>query len=459
MTFFILQLFLLLFWNRTNASPTVPDQLFSSLIPQKIANTSNSLPSPIQYPQYTTTWNVSNPGTWLDFIPDTWTSGFFPASLYALNTRKNLCGVTDANALGVADWVELGRSASTGLIPLETNNTNLQHDVGFVSFPFAEELLINPQNETAIQAVNAFATDLAARYNPIVGCTRSWDTEDPTDFTVIIDNMMNLEVLWASYTLTGNSTLIDIANSHANTTMINHFRDDGSTWHVVEYNSTTGNVIRKRTSQGYADWRQYNSTWSRGQAWALYGFANMYNHTKNADFLQTAQRAANYFLEHIPSDGIVPWDFDAPLSPSPRPADSSAATIAANGLLLLAQVDPANATNWSNAAIQILQNVTSLAWDSSWQSLLSNGTVNWPENKFLTGIVYVQLSGLIFSEGDYYYITAANMLVQMGLAECKEVAASNSTPSAASNGSSLARQTSWGIKTYIFIVILAASIY
>ncbi|KAJ3781544.1 hypothetical protein GGU10DRAFT_390553 [Lentinula aff. detonsa] len=142
-------------------------------------------------------------------------------------------------------------------------------------------------------------------------------------------------------------------------------------------------------------------------------------------------------------------DFDAPLSPSPRPADSSAATIAANGLLLLAQVDPANATNWSNAAIQILQNVTSLAWDSSWQSLLSNGTVNWPENNFLTGIVY----------GDYYYITAANMLVQMGLAECKEVAASNSTPSAASNGSSLARQTSWGIKTYIFIVILAANIY
>ncbi|KAJ3838786.1 glycoside hydrolase family 88 protein [Lentinula raphanica] len=457
---FIYQLFVLLCFSRTNASTTIPDQLFSSLIPQKIVNTSNSLPSPIQYPQYTTTWNVSNPGTWLDFIPDTWTSGFFPASLYALNTRKNLCGATDTNALGAADWVELGRSTSTGLISLEHNNTNLQHDVGFVSFPFAQELLINPQNETAIQAVNAFATDLAARFSSIVGCTRSWDTEDPTDFTVIIDNMMNLEVLWTSYALTGNTTLIDIANSHANTTMINHFRADGSTWHVVEYNSTTGEVIRKRTSQGYSDSRHvfifvssfthHRYTWSRGQAWALYGFANMYNHTNNTDFLQTAQRAATYFLEHIPSDGIVPWDFDAPTTPAPRPADSSAATIAANGLLLLAQLDPANATNWSNAAIQILHNVTTLAWNSSWQSLLSNGTVNWPANNFLTGIVY----------GDYYYITAANMLVQMGLVGCNGTATSSSTStstnptgSSASNRASLAQRSSWDIVLYTIVIL------
>ncbi|KAF8831798.1 hypothetical protein HHX47_DHR1001178 [Lentinula edodes] len=367
MSFFVFQLFLFLYWNTATASSTLPDELFSPLIPQKIANTSNSLPSPIQYPQYTNTWNVSNPGTWLDFIPDTWTSGFFPASLYALNTRKTLCGATDANALGIADWLELGRSTSTGLIPLETNNTNLQHDVGFVSFPFAEELLIDSQNETAIQAINLFAADLAARFNPVVGCTRSWDTSDPTDFTVIIDNMMNLEVLWASYALTGNQTLINIANAHANTTMINHFREDGSTWHVVEYNSTTGDVIRKRTSQGYSDSR----------------------------------------------------DFNAPLDPPPRPADSSAATVAANGLLLLAQVDPTNAANWTNAAIQILQNVTSLAWNPSWQSLLSNGTVNWPANNFLTGIVY----------GDYYYITAANKLVQMGLAEWQSIIILNSARS------------------------------
>ncbi|KIK54566.1 glycoside hydrolase family 88 protein [Collybiopsis luxurians FD-317 M1] len=381
------------------AQAAVPNELFSPLIPQKVLTTSESLPSPIMYPQYTNTWNVSNPGKWQDFIPDTWTSGFFPASLYALNTRKNLCGATDANALGTADWLELARSTSSGLIPLEHNNTNLQHDVGFVSFPFSEELLVNPQNQTAKDAVNAFAADLAARFNAVVGCTRSWDTPDPTDFTVIIDNMMNLEVLWASYALTGNETLKDIAITHANTTMINHFREDGSTWHVVEYNSTTGQVIRKRTSQGFSD----NSTWSRGQAWAIYGFVNMYNHTQNPDFLQTAQRAATYFLDNMPSDGIVP-DFNAPLVPPPRPADSSAATIAANGLLFLSQVDASQAEKWSSAAVQILSNITTLAWDPSWQSLLSNGTVNWPADNFLTGIVY----------GDYYYIKAGNTLIEMG---------------------------------------------
>ncbi|KAF5379868.1 hypothetical protein D9757_007200 [Collybiopsis confluens] len=415
----------------TTALAAIPNELFSPLIPQKIANTAKSLPFPIQYPQYTTTWNVSNPGHWLNFIPDTWTSGFFPTSLYALNTRKALCGATEANGLQIADWLTLGRSTSSGLIPLEHNNTNLQHDVGFVSFPFSEELLVNPQNQTAKDAINAFATDLAARFSSIVGCTRSWNTADPTDFTVIIDNMMNLEVLWASYALTGNETLKNIANSHANTTMINHFREDGeqitslgSTWHVVEYNSTSGQVIRKRTSQGFSD----SSTWSRGQAWGLYGFANMYKHTQNLDYLQTAQRAATYFLDNMPSDGIVPWDFNAPLVPPPRPADSSAATIAANGLLLLAQVDTPQAEKWSNAAIQILQNITTLAWDPSWQSLLSNGTVNWPANNFLTGIVY----------GDYYYIKAGNTLVEMGLANasisgCNASDTSSTSPPGASS--------------------------
>lgn len=128
----------------TTSSAVVPPELFSPLIPQKIFNTTQSLPSPIQYPQYTTTWNVTGkpgPGVWLDFVPNTWTSGFFPASLYALNTRKALCGGTSENDLGIADWLQLGRSTSTGLIPLETNNT-LEHDVGFVSFPFSEELLM-----------------------------------------------------------------------------------------------------------------------------------------------------------------------------------------------------------------------------------------------------------------------------------------------------------------------------
>ena len=128
----------------------------------------------------------------------------------------------------------------------------------------------NPENETALEAVNAFAADLAARFSPTVGCTRSWDNPDPTLFRVIIDNMMNLEVLFASYARTGNKTLVDIAVSHADRTLLYHVRPNGSSFHVVEYNATTGEVIGRITAQGYSD----NSTWSRGQAWGIYGFAN-----------------------------------------------------------------------------------------------------------------------------------------------------------------------------------------
>ncbi|KAJ7043078.1 glycoside hydrolase family 88 protein [Mycena alexandri] len=383
------------------AAQTVPAQLYSGLIPQKVLATAKSLPAAIQYPQYTDT----SVGHWLDFVPDTWTSAFFPTTLYALNTRQKLCGATPSNGLAAANWLTLGRSLSNGLIPLEAHN-NQGHDVGFLSFPFVQELIINPTNQTALTAVKAFAADLAARFDPIVGCTRSWDTADPTDFTVIIDNMMNLEILWVAYGLTKNETLRDIAITHSDTTMKNHIRTDGSTWHVVEYNSTTGVVIRKRTSQGFSD----NSTWSRGQAWGIYGFANMYSHTQDPNYLTTARRLATYFLNNLPSDGIVPWDFNAPLIPAPRPADSSAATIAATGLLLLGslETDPSQSKVWINAAINLLNKITTLAWRPAWQSLLSNGTVNWPANNFLTGIVY----------GDYYYIKAGTDLINMGLAEC-----------------------------------------
>ncbi|KAG6919912.1 hypothetical protein DXG01_013261 [Tephrocybe rancida] len=375
-----LPLLLLLSILGASAAPSPPAQLYSPVIPKKILATFKALPNPVKYPQYTTTT-----GTWQYFSPDTWTSGFFPATPYALNERKSVCPATPANALGLADWLSLGRAASTGLVPLEAGNGQ-GHDQGFLSFPFVEELAVNPGNATAQTAVKAFAKLLAARFNPVVGCTRSWDASDPTDFQVIIDNMMNLDVLFHAADLTGNATLRNIAITHSDTTMKNHIRADGSTWHVVEYNSTTGAVIKKRTAQGFSD----SSTWSRGQAWGIYGFANMYRLTQNNDYLLTARRLAKYFLDNIPADGIVPWDFNAPLTPAPRPADSSAATIAATGLLLLAKVETSqtNADYYTNSAINITSAITTLAWNEPWQSLLSNGTVNKPANNALTGTVY-----------------------------------------------------------------------
>ncbi|KIP02629.1 glycoside hydrolase family 88 protein [Phlebiopsis gigantea 11061_1 CR5-6] len=410
------------------ADLALPAELFSPLVAQKILATAQSAQSPPKYPQYTDRAE----GAWEYFAPDTWTSGFFPATLYALHARATLCPSAGLNG---TDWVALGQTWAAAEVPSETH-TGVGHDVGFLSFPFALELEIDPSNQTAIAAVNNFATELANRFDPVVGCTRSWDTADPTDFQVIIDNMMNLEVLFVSANLTGNQTLRDIATSHADKTAVNHVRPDGGSFHVVDYNATTGSVISRHTSQGYAD----NSTWSRGQSWGVYGFANMFKHTGNISYLETSRRMAAYFLDNLPDDGIVPWDFNAPLVP-PRPADSSAAMVVANGLLLLSQgelsLSPPNKTGsdyYTSAAIQIVANMTALAWRPEWQSLLANGTVNNPQLNNLTGIVY----------GDYYFVRAGNELVSLGIATCNGSLTGTlpATPTASSTPSSAAPSAS-----------------
>jgi len=319
-----------------------------------------------------------------------------------MNTRKELCPGSSASD---TDWLSLGRDWSLPLVPIETNNT-VQHDVGFISYPFQEELLANPQNVSAQNAIINFANELAARYSPIVGCTRSWDSADPEDFQVIIDNMMNLQLLFAAMNLNHNSTFRDIAISHSDNTIKNHIRADGSSFHVVDYNATTGAVIDQRTSQGFSN----SSTWSRGQAWGIYGFATMYQNTHIARYLDTARSMANYFVGHLPSSQIVPWDFNAP--GNPPPADTSAAMIVVNGLLLLSTLESSksSASRWQTAALNILSANAQFAWKPEWASLLANGTVNNPAHppNNLTGIVY----------GDYYFIKAGNTLLQDKVISC-----------------------------------------
>ncbi|KAG6867402.1 hypothetical protein C0993_003236, partial [Termitomyces sp. T159_Od127] len=328
-------------------SVALPSELFSPLVPQKVRTTFNRFnANPYRYPQYTDT-----SGTWQYFTPNEWSSGFFPATLYALNERSMLCLPTPANGLGMVDWLDLGRSATRNVSPPEPKDTP-DHDRAFL-ISFLEELAINPDNTTARAAVVDFAEVLANRFNPVVGCTRSWDGSYP--YVVIIDVVMNLEILILAANFTGNSTLYDMAISHADITMKDHVRDDGSTWQLVEYDPTTGRVVRKRTAQGYTD----DSTWSRGQAWGIYGFANSQAKSYSASpklYLETARLLADYFINHIPDDGIVPWDFDAPLFPDPQPADSSAAFIAAAALILLAryEIDEANVDYYTGSAIQVL---------------------------------------------------------------------------------------------------------
>jgi len=394
---------------------TPPQQLTAPLVASKLSNTAAKLASSRAptYPQWT---YLSGNGSWQYFPAGTWTSGFFPASLYLMNTRKSVLCKAD-NTTGQTDWLASAESWMQGLDPVANPNANLfgvRHDVGFLSFGWFEALTLNANNEKAKAAINSYATFLASRYNPVVGCTMSWNpsTADPTEFKVIIDNMMNLELLIISSKLTGNTTLYDIATSHANKTMVNHLRPDASSYHVVNYNPDTGAVVWQRTAQGYAD----NSTWTRGQAWGIHGFATMYNYTNDVNYWITSRRLAEYYLSRLPSTGIPPWDFDAP-DVAGRPSDTSSAMIAASGMLMLSRFEQGvsnttGANYWANAAVRLLSSSVSLAWreESNWDSLLSNGTVNNPGKppNNNTGIIY----------GDYYFIKAGNELLSQGLVNC-----------------------------------------
>ena len=342
--------------------------LFSPVIPSKIHAIASSQ-DPSRYPHYTT----QDSGKWVYVDADTWTTGFFPGTLYLLAERTKLCKGAGKGEWDEERWLELGRSWSTGMLRL-TQGNKAQHDQGFLSYPFVEELKVNPQNATAIKAVNDFAAILAARFSALVGTTRSWDHDiyGPNDWPVIIDNMMNFELLFISSELTGNPTLKSIARAHADTTIKNQFREDGSTWQVVTYNNATGDVIRKYTKQGYDN----SSTWARGQAWAIHGYADMYRLTGDDAYLQTARRSADYFLSHTPSDNVVPWDFNSPEDL----ADTSAASIAAAGLLILATVEKnlRNKAKWTRGALRLLKGTIDFAWAPTWDSILSNATSHHP---------------------------------------------------------------------------------
>ena len=210
-------------------------------------------------------------------------------------------------------------------------NETTTHDVGFVIMAAFGHLYRLQPNPRILTVITQAAHSLATRYSPQVHCTRSWDSA--VGFEVIIDNLMNLELLWfAGIT---NRTYSDMAFQHANRTMYEHVREDGSTYHVVNYSAATGAVYNKYTAQGYADW----STWSRGQAWCVYGFTVAYRYSGYQPFLDTAVRAANYFAAHLneSADSVPYWDFLSPYNTSYQPRDTSAAAIYSSALVELSQ--------------------------------------------------------------------------------------------------------------------------
>lgn len=311
-----------------------------------------------------------------------WTSGFFPGNLWQI---YKLTG--DTNFMErAAKW--------TAFVEKEKYN-NRTHDMGFKVFSSFGEGYKVTKSEAYKTILLESAQTLATRFDAKVGSIRSWDfNADIWEFPVIIDNMMNLELLFEATQLSGDSIYHNIAVEHANTTMKNHFRKDGSTWHVLDYDKTTGAVRARVTHQGVHD----NSVWSRGQAWAINGFTMAYRYTNDLKYLERAKATANFFIHHekMPEDGIPYWDLDHPEIPNIS-RDVSAAAIIASALVELYNYTNVSAyLDYSKKVVQTLKSSDYiLSKDMDTPFILDHSFGDWSKRLEMDEpIVY----------GDYYFL-------------------------------------------------------
>lgn len=332
-----------------------------------------------------------------------WISGFYPGTLLYLYQFSN-----ESSLKKEADQkLKL-------LKPLQfVTNT---HDLGFMMYCSYGNAYRLDSEESEKEILVQSAKSLSTRFNPKVGCIQSWNNIKSLDgkrilsYPVIIDNMMNLELLFFASKVTGDPSFKDIAISHAAATMKNHLRPDYSSYHVVDYDAQTGEVKSRGTMQGFSD----NSTWSRGQAWGVYGFTMAYRETKDKRFLETAQKMADYFIAHLPKDKIPYWDFnvdqpgykpvwnyDSKKYPEP-PRDASAAAIAASALIeLSAYVNKEEGRKDLKTAEKILSSLLSPEYRASAEEnggfILKHGTGGFP------GGIEVDVP---LSYADYYFVEA-----------------------------------------------------
>ena len=419
---------------------------------------------------------------------DFWTCGFFPGILYLLRERAvrypqvfpylDHEGTTVSSSSLQHQLAELCRTW-TGPVKAMMSRTDT-HDMGFIIQPSLRKDWELSSNEDSLHAVLTAARSLASRYVPKAGVIRSWDvlrqadiciTSMTDDCLVIIDSMMNLDLLYYASKHLADSSLADIATTHARTLLKSLLRPEPtpagsnkrhkyplySTCHVVNFDPHTGGIKQHRTAQGY----RVDSTWARGQAWGIFGYAQTYNWTKDEEFLAAACGLADYFLwrlESAPlcveqltaSDGLdrqrtmgryVPlWDFDAPVEDESKPLrDSSAGVIAANGMLLLSQSlaalgDTTLAEQYQLAARRIVSDTlelsisrerAQLARDAQqgntitvedvvpgqrFDSILKNATANHNSQDHDRYSDH----GLVYA--DYYILEFGNQLLRMGLA-------------------------------------------
>jgi unsaturated chondroitin disaccharide hydrolase len=316
-----------------------------------------------------------------------WCSGFFPGGLWYLYELT-----------GNKKWAA---QAENYTMPLEKEKMNAgTHDMGFKMFTSFGNGLRLTNNSTYRDILIQSARTNIKRFNPVTGVIRSRDhSRDKWANPVIIDNMMNLELLFWAFKETKDSAFYKVAVTHANTTMKNHFRPDFSSFHVLDYDVQTGAVTKKNTHQGYA----HASAWARGQAWALYGYTVCFRETGKKEYLNLAENIAHFILNHprLPSDLIPYWDYDDPKIPH-VPRDASAAAITASALYELATLQPYKKNYYQGFADKILTSLSSSDYlapvaSSSHGFLLNHSTGGLPNGFEIDApIVYA----------DYYYLEA-----------------------------------------------------
>lgn len=325
-------------------------------------------------------------GVEISFVASSdWTSGFYPGMLWYMYDLTN------------DNYWKAAAEKQTALVEQEKLN-DTTHDMGFKIYCSFGQGYRLTENEDYREVIIESAETLITRYNAKVGAIRSWDhNADKWDFPVIIDNMMNLELLFRATEETGDSTFYNVAVNHANTTIREHFREDYSSYHVIDFNPKTGVVQKRNTHQGHAD----ESAWARGQAWGLYGFTMTYRFTKDPRYLEQAEKIAEFILNHpnLPEDMVPYWDYDAPNIPD-EPRDVSAAAIAVSALFELSTFPTNNSKSYQEKAETILKNVnqnyTSQPGDN-YGFLLEHATGHYPHGYEIdVPIIYA----------DYYYLEA-----------------------------------------------------
>ena len=318
---------------------------------------------------------------WTDKDISWWTNGFWAGQLWQLYSLYGAPLFRDI-AENIEEKLDRALSSAQGM----------DHDSGFRFLLTAGANYRLSKSPASKNRLIRAANDLAGRFNLAGGFIRAWNDQGDgsTAGWAIIDCMMNLPLLYFASAELNDPRFAQIALRHAATAQNAFVREDGSVCHIVEFDPHSGKRLKSHGGQGFS----HGSAWTRGQAWALYGFTLSYLHTKEISFLQTAEKVAGYFMAHIPASGLIPVDFCQPATPAYE--DSSAAAIAACALLTLAKETQND--KYRDAALTLLTALLEhrCNFDENCDHLLEKCTAAYHDDAHEFAIIY----------GDYFFTEA-----------------------------------------------------